>query len=79
MTVSCERPYTFRGYSDFICHWNGTWLPANNVPLHEFNDWPRCERKYFNVNLFNLFIRKTDTRSNKKRLINIITKIIFYI
>ena len=44
MTVSCESGYTFYGYSDYVCHPNGTWLPANNVPLHQFNDWPGCER-----------------------------------
>lgn len=44
MTVSCQKGYTFYGYPDYICHPNGTWLPANNVPLHKFKDWPFCER-----------------------------------
>lgn len=57
MTVSCERPYKFRGYSEYVCHWNGTWLPANNVPLHKFKDWPRCERKCTNTIFFLNFIR----------------------
>lgn len=58
MTVSCERPYKFRGYSEYICHWNGTWLPANNVPLHKFNDWPTCERKFTIINIFILIFKK---------------------
>jgi hypothetical protein len=46
MTVTCERPYTFKGYPEFICHWNGSWLPANGVPLSKFKDWPECERNF---------------------------------
>jgi hypothetical protein len=46
MTVSCEKGYTFYGYPDYICNWNGTWLPANNVPLYKFKDWPICEREF---------------------------------
>ena len=45
MTVSCAKYYTFYGNPSYICHPNGTWLPANGVPLHKFKDWPFCERK----------------------------------
>ena len=44
MTVSCERGYTFYGYPDYICHTNGSWLPANGKPLDKFKSWPVCER-----------------------------------
>ena len=49
MTVSCESAYTFYGYPEYFCHWNGTWLPTNNKPLSEFNDWPVCERNFFQI------------------------------
>ncbi len=45
MTISCQKGYTFYGYPEYICHENGTWLPANGVPLNKFKDWPVCERK----------------------------------
>lgn len=45
MTITCAKYYTFGGYGSFVCHPNGTWLPANGVPLHKFNNWPYCERK----------------------------------
>ena len=45
MTVSCDSKYTFYGHSDYICNWNGSWLPTNGVPLGKFKDWPTCERK----------------------------------
>ena len=44
MTVSCESGYVFYGYPEYVCNWNGTWLPTNNVPLSKFKDWPGCER-----------------------------------
>lgn len=47
MTVSCAKYYTFYGNPNYVCHPNGTWLPANGVPLYKFNDWPFCERKYY--------------------------------
>jgi len=46
MTVSCESSYWFSGHPEYVCHWNGTWLPSNGVPLGRFNDWPVCERNY---------------------------------
>ncbi len=46
MTVSCESRYTFYGHSDYICNWNGSWLPTNGVPLGKFKDWPVCERNF---------------------------------
>ena len=46
MTVSCETGYTFYGHPEYTCNSNGTWLPTNNVPLHLFNDYPVCERKF---------------------------------
>ena len=48
MTVSCEDGYLFYGYPEYICDWNGTWLPTNNVPLSKFHDWPGCERIIMN-------------------------------
>jgi hypothetical protein len=47
MTVSCAKYYTFYGNPNYVCHPNGTWLPANGVSLNKFNDWPFCERKYY--------------------------------
>lgn len=47
MTVSCQPGYTFFGYPEYICNWNGSWLPANGKPLDKFRDWPICEREYF--------------------------------
>lgn len=54
MTVSCESGYVFFGYPDYICHWNGSWLPTNNVPLHKFKDWPGCERIKKAINLISI-------------------------
>jgi hypothetical protein len=44
MTVTCENGYVFYGHPEYVCNWNGSWLPTNNVPLSEFKDWPGCER-----------------------------------
>jgi hypothetical protein len=59
MTVSCESGYVFYGYPEYVCNWNGTWLPTNNVPLSKFNDWPGCERiknKYLFIFFFAYYI-----------------------
>lgn len=56
MTVSCQKPYTFYGYPEYICHQNGTWLPTNNVPLTQFKDWPICERKKVQILIIYILI-----------------------
>lgn len=50
MKLSCKRGYILFGWSEFVCNWNGTWLPTNGQWLAQFRDWPYCEREFIGFN-----------------------------